>query len=555
MPSIPSSVQTQEGSHTDVLIVGAGPVGLALAIELATRGVSCMLVEQNAGVGNNPRAKLTNVRSMELLRRWGLADTLRAASPMPAGYPSDIVFATRMNGHTLARFKNAFYTAQDGHEWYSESAAWVPQYTLEQVLLEHVQTLPQVDTHFRSRLNTLSQDNDGVTAQIEDLDTGALRHVNARYVVGCDGGRSTVRELLDVRMTGLGALSPNYNVLFRAPGLAAMHDKGLAVQYWMINSDVPALMGPMDSDGLWYIIATRINTDVDVADIDPRTLIRNSTGLDVELEVVSTDPWTAYRLIADRYRVGRVLLAGDACHLHPPFGGYGMNMGLGDAVDLGWKLAATLQGWGGSELLDAYEEERKGVHERVMDEAVQNHSVVGNHLTNPDLERGDAAGELARQNTGVVIKQVKLREFRSLGLVLGYRYKDSPLIIDDGSAPPDEQVTSYEPSAHPGCLAPHFWLNDGRSVYDCIGAGFTLLAPASATDDEFDALSQAAQASGVPFNVVKVVEEAYQEQYRARFCLVRTDHHVVWRGDRVPEAAQTLLNAVRGQPVHAMVGA
>ncbi|MGE0804155.1 MAG: FAD-dependent monooxygenase [Burkholderiaceae bacterium] len=541
-----SETKPSQPADTDVLIVGAGPVGMALAIELGSRGIACVLIEKNARVGYNPRAKLTNVRSMALMRRWGLADRLRDASPMPPAYPSDIVFALRMNGPVLARFKNAFCCAQDGHEHYAESAAWLPQYTLEQVLLSRVRELPKVDVQFRSNLVAVEQGQMETRAVIEDADSGARRTLRARYVVGCDGGRSTVRQLLGIAMSGLGAISPNYNVLLRAPALAAMHDKGAAVQYWMVNSDVPALMGPMDSDGLWYLIATRIGDGVDPASIDPKALIRRSTGLDFEMEIVSTDPWTAHRLVADRYRSGRVFLAGDACHLHPPFGGYGMNMGLGDAVDLGWKLAAALQGWGGRGLLDSYEQERKPVHERVMDEAVENYSVVANQLAHADLERDDAAGERARIEAGALIKKVKLREFRSLGLVLGYRYKDSPLIIHDGSSPPAEQVTEYEPSAHPGCLAPHFWLNDGRSVYDCVGDGFTLFAPFDAAQSEFEPLLAQARERRIPMSVTRLIEDRYHALYGTRLCLVRTDHHVAWRGDRLPADPSELLDQILG---------
>lgn len=535
-------------SNPQVLIVGAGPVGLALAIELGSRGVSCLLVEQNEGVGNNPRAKLTNVRSMELMRRWGLAERLRAASPMPPGYPSDIVFATRMNGPTLARFRNACYCAQDGHEWYSESAAWLPQYTLEKVLLQRVLELPDVAVRFRARLVAVAERGDRVLAEVEDTSAGTRTTVECRYVVACDGGRSTVRQLLNIGMGGLGAISPNFNVLFRAPALASLHDKGRAVQYWMINPDAPSLLGPMDSEGLWYIIATRLGAEIDSSTIDPKALIRRATGMDFDMQVISTDPWVAHRLIAERYRAGRIFLAGDACHLHPPFGGYGMNMGLGDAVDLGWKLAAVVQGWGGQHLLDSYEQERKPVHERVMDEAVENYALVGNQLVNEALERDDAQGERARVALGARIKKAKLREFRNLGLVLGYRYKESALTVDDGTAPPTDDVGQYEPSAYPGCLAPHLWLDDGRSLYDCIGPGFTLLADAEVPEESFAALRGSAKDRGVPFGVAYITgSRRLQELYGTRLCLVRTDHHVAWRGDSLPRDARALIDRIRGE--------
>ncbi len=530
----------------DVIIVGAGPVGLGVAIELGLRSVRCIVIEQNDGVGYNPRAKLTNVRSMELLRRWGVASRLRAASPMAPGYPSDIVFATRLSGYPLARFENAFFTRADGSELYSESAAWVPQYTLEQVLLERAQELPSVSIQFGRRLESLT----GQAGHVDVIDTGVAdaqrRRLAARYVVGADGARSTVRQLLGVSMTGPGAISPNFNVLFRAPELAAMHDKGLAVQYWNVNTEVPSLIGPMDDRGLWYIIATRLGAETSSDAIDPKDLIRRATGLDFEMEIISTDPWTAHRLIADTYRKGRTFLAGDACHLHPPFGGYGMNMGLGDAVDLGWKLVATLKGWAGGDLLDSYEAERKPVHNRVMDEAVINYSMVGNQLAREGLEEDTPAAATAREALGAFISEVKLREFKSLGLVLGYRYNDSPIVVGDGTEPPPEEVINYRPSAYPGSLAPHFWLEGGRSLFDGFGEGLTLLAADDVPPAEFAAIVTAAAGRGVPMTVRQLPHSQFIKYYGTRMALVRPDQHVAWRGDALPADASALLDTVRG---------
>lgn len=529
-----------------VLIVGAGPVGLGLAIELGSHGVRCQVVEQNDRVGYNPRAKLTNVRSMELLRRWGIAERLRAANPMPPNYPSNIVFATRLNGHLLTRFENAFYTARDNHQWYSESAVWVPQYTLEEVLLARACQLPTVSVNFSTRFNAFEETPEGIVANVRDLNTSRDHFIRCTYLVGADGGRSTVRELLNIKMSGLGAISPNFNVLFRAPRLASMHKLGQAIQYWMVNEDVPSLMGPMDRHGLWYLIATRINEQTDIRTIDAKKLIRQATGLDFEMEIIGTDPWVAHRLIADKYRKGNVFLVGDSCHLHPPFGGYGMNMGLGDAVDLGWKIAAVVQGWGDAALLDTYEIERKPVHERVMDEAVTNYSVVGNQLVGPDLERDDEIGKKARTQLGRVIQDTKLREFRSLGIVLGYRYKDSPTIIHDGTPPPKETVIEFEPSAHPGCLAPHFWLDQSVSLYDVFGPGFTLVTTDTVPESDYEILEQAASEAQVPLKTVRVPRTPFEDLYQARYALIRPDQHVAWRGNNLSGDAETIISRVRG---------
>ena len=396
------------------------------------------------------------------------------------------------------------------------------------------------------RLERFEQDSAGVTAVACSVEDGAQASLQAAYLVGADGGRSAVREMMNIRMHGQGAFSRNYNVLFRAPALASLHEHGPAVQYWLVNADVPSLMGPMDSEGLWYLIATKLEGDADPASIDPRQLLRRATGLDFEMEIISTDPWVAHRLIADRYADRRIFLAGDACHLHPPFGGFGLNMGIGDAVDLGWKLAATIAGWGGTALLDTYEQERRPVHKRVLEEAVINYSTVGNQLVQPALEDPGPVGDATRREVGDVIAAAKLREFRTLGVVLGYRYSDSPIIVSDGSDPPAEHFMLYQPSAHPGCLAPHLWLRDGSSLYDHFGQGFTLLVTDSAGCREVDEFTSVAKRLDLPLQVFTPDDDRLRDRYGARFALIRPDQHVAWRGDLASQDATALLNRVRG---------
>ena len=530
----------------EVLVVGAGPVGLALSIELGLRNISCQVIERNDRVGYSPRAKCTNVRTREHLRRWGIADELRRASPIRPDYPANVVFATRMNGHLLARFESAFSCETEPNNLYAEGAQWVPQYVLEEVLRARAESLPSVNVSFSTALETFTDDGEGVSATLLDVVSGQRHHLRSRYLVGADGARSLVRKLIDARLVGDGGYSSNLNFVFRSRKLEAMHRFGPAIMYWMVNTDVPALVGPMSDDGLWYFIATKVSAEADPAAVDAAGLIRRSTGLDIDVEIMSADPWVARRLVADRYRRGNVFLAGDSCHIHPPFGGFGMNMGVGDAVDLGWKLAAVLEGWGGAALLDTYEEERRPVHEWAISEAVANYATVGNQLARSGLEDEGTLGEATRREVSETILAQKAREIRSLGVVKGYNYSPSSIVLQDGSPRPPQSSMVYEPSAHPGCVAPHLWLADGRSLYDHFHTGFNLLVTEEGHDATIAAFERAAEAIAMPLKVIRPNDARLRSRYQAPLALIRPDQHVAWRCLQAPDEPAALLDVVRG---------
>jgi len=514
--------------------VGAGPAGLSLAIELGQRGIACLLVERNDRVGYAPRAKTTNVRTREHLRRWGIAEHLRAASPLGIDYPSNVIFCTRLAGIELSRHENAMYCAPGRNPLYSEHAQWIAQYTVEHVLKAHAQSLASVQMRFRTELLDFVQDKHQVHVRCKNLETGLEYEEKCAYLVGADGARSLVRALMGGRMQGQYGLSHNYNIVFRAPGLAQAHRHGPAIMYWQINRDVPSVIGPMDRDDTWFFMPTHVGAAGRVNDVDARALIAQATGIDLPYVVLSRDDWVASKLLSDRYRQGRVFLVGDACHLHPPFGGYGMNIGIADSVDLGWKLAATLQGWADPALLDSYEAERRPVHQWVLDEAEHNHAVLSNQLWVEHLEASGDAGQQARQAIAQQIQAVKIREFATLGVVLGYRYDDSPVIVGDGSSVPANDFINYVPSSRPGALAPHAWLHDGSSLYDHFGPGFTLLAGARVTAPEIASIQSDARACGLPLAVIQPHEGGVASLYPARFTLMRPDQHVAWRGDAWP---------------------
>jgi 2-polyprenyl-6-methoxyphenol hydroxylase-like FAD-dependent oxidoreductase len=514
--SLPSTVQ--------VVVAGGGPVGLACAVELGRRGINCLVIEPRDTVSHaRPRCKTVNVRSMQHLRRWGIADRLRDQAPLAPAWSSDAVFCTSLAGRELSRFTGVLGLVPDGDR-FPELGQQAPQYVLEELLRDVVTELPACQLATGYTVTGVEQDEDQVRVTAVGRD-GRSAVVTADYLVGCDGPRSVVREQIGAAYTGEAALRPNFGMVFTAPGLWRHVRHGPAVHYWIINPAAPALMGPIDLDGTWWFIA--FGVDAETGEREAVRLIDAAAGVPSGAVVRSTDPWTARMQLVDPMRRGRVFLAGDAAHLNPPFGGHGLNTGLGDAVDLGWKLTATLDGWGGPALLDSYQAERRPVQERVIREATANMAVTSPELLADNLDADDAAGMRARRAAAERIQRAKRPEFHSLDLVLGVRLDDSPVI-------------AREPGA--GVLLPHAWLSSGRSLYDELGAGFTLLA--GRPDAGHGTIEQAAHARGVPLCVL-----SRPGQDGPALTLVRPDQYVAWAGDREPDDGLALIDQVRGARV------
>jgi 2-polyprenyl-6-methoxyphenol hydroxylase-like FAD-dependent oxidoreductase len=532
-----------------VLIIGAGPVGQGLAIELGQRGIDCIVLEKNPRIGVAPRAKSTNVRTREHFRRWGIADTLRDASPLGVDYPSNIAFTTRMSGHLLTRFDNALYCAPGRNPLYAEHAQWIPQYTVEKVMRQHLETMRNVELTVNRELLGFEQLGSSVLATVRDLQTGKQQEIEADFLVGCDGARSMVRDGIGARMEGTFGLSRNYNIVFRAPGLAQVHAHGKAIMYWQINDDVPSLIGPMDTDDRWFFMPTGLALDVQVTKDTAAALICRATGIDLPYEILSVDEWVAHKAIANCYRDRRVFLAGDACHLHPPYGGFGMNMGVSDAVDLGWKLAATLQGWGGEALLQSYEMERRPVHMHVLQAAAANSAKFSNALFEPGLEEDTEHGKATRQHVGKRINAEKLSEFYTLGTILGDCYSDSPVVQKNfGVATSQRDFLNYVPSSAPGCRAPHVWLHDGSSLFDHFGMGFTLLVLPDALPNCVEVATASAKQIGLPLQIIHADNPALKNLYTRNLTLIRPDQHIAWTGNTWPEREEfDVLAMVSGQ--------
>lgn len=528
---------------TDVLISGAGPVGLALGTELTMRGHSVRIVEKNDRVGVQPRAKTTNVRTMTHMRRWGLATEMRKRSPLAADFPRDVIFRTSLFDEPIYTFNDAFCASPRRYDAFPEHAEFIPQYVVEGILAGHIEEERRADLSFGSILTGFWQDGSGVVAEIRGVDDDDVETVCARFLVGADGGRSFVRSELGIAMNGERDLLSCATLILRIPGLDDNPDLERALFHWIISPDAASFIGPMDRGDLWYWSKV---AGPDVPTEDLTESVRLAIGREFQIEVIARDDWVVHSLIADRYRDQRIFLAGDACHLHSPFGGHGMNQGIGDAVDLGWKLSAMLQGWGSDALLDSYSIERRQAHRAVVDSATLNATSLSDSFADPDLLLDGSAGDTARARCAADIERLKTPEFRSLGLVLGSYYANSPAIDGAGAVGRSINVSSYEPVALPGHLAPHAWVDEDTSVYDLFSTGFTLLNFGDANRPEETRLVDAAQMHGIPLDIVRLDQAEIRRLYAAGYVLIRPDQYVCWCGETLAEPA-VLLGIMTGR--------
>jgi 2-polyprenyl-6-methoxyphenol hydroxylase-like FAD-dependent oxidoreductase len=520
-----------------VLIVGGGPVGLALAAELGWRGVRCLLVEQGDGAVVEAKMFATGIRTMEFCRRWGIAERVRNWG-FPADFPFDNVFVTSLTGHELARIPIPSLGETRPPPVSPEHPMHCPQFVFDPLLADFVGSLPSVTLRYRCRLEGLQRDDDGVSAELVDERTGDRQPIRARYLVGCDGYTSTVRRLLGIEMRGRPVVNRSINIMFRTPNLAALHDKGNAGRYILIGPEGTwATFVAADGTERWRLTIYG-SEEFDVASLDAGDIIRRAVGRDFDFEVLTVGNWTRRMLVADRYGDGRVFLAGDAVHVMPPNGGFGMNTGIGDAVDLGWKLAAVHDGWADPNLLDSYEIERRPVGVRACDEALRNFDRLTSSTRYPNILDDTAEGAGTRAALGARLAAANRLAWEDpLDVHLGYRYEASPICVPDGPPMPPGAPHDYVPTSRPGARAPHAWLGDGRSTLDLFGRGFTLLrfgsdAPAA------DTLAAAAARRNVPLSVVTITAAEAAAVYARRLVLVRPDGHVAWRGDAAPAAVE-----------------
>lgn len=540
-------------TEVPILIVGGGPVGLALALDLGWRGIGCMLVEKTDGSIDTPKLGAVSIRTMELARRWGVAERIRQ-TPYQRDWGLSMLFCTSIAGHFLARLPYPSL-AEDRIPDQSPEKKWrCPQLWFDPLLASCVRDYPSVDLQYRTRLDNFEERDDHVLCTLTDLESGTQRQVATRYLVGCDGPGSTVRRALGITMAGKHSLDYSVAIFFRSRALATEHAMGAAERYYFLDKGGWwGNISAMDGRELWRLTVPSSEEGVAQVARDADKWIRRALGTDaMPFEVLSALPWRRSQLTAEHYGSGRVLIAGDSAHTMSPTGGLGMNTGLGDVDNLGWKLEAMLRGWGGARLIDSYSAERQPIGERNAGFSAHNYFALKAMADCGAVEENTPEGAAVRERVGQELLAATRTEWEQLGVHLGYRYEGSSINVADGTPAPEDAQSVYLPTTRPGHRAPHAWLeggshgtwSEGRSTLDLFGRGFTLvrLGPQSA---EATPWQEAAAQRGMPLQVVDIDRPDIARLYERPLVLVRPDGHCAWRGEGCDEPGR-VLDTVRG---------
>jgi 2-polyprenyl-6-methoxyphenol hydroxylase-like FAD-dependent oxidoreductase len=531
-----------------VLIVGGGPVGSTLALDLASRGIDVIVAERDpAGQMRGVKCNHVAARTMETFRRLDIVRSVRDTG-LPADHANDIAFRTSAAGTEFARImipcRRDRYTNKDGPDgWWPtpEPPHRINQIYLDPLLAELARGNPRIRYINQMEVTGFAQSEDGIVAESLDRATGARDIVHCEYLIGCDGPSSRVRHMIDARLTGDAFIGRTQSTYVRAPGLA---DRMRAARAWstqVINPKRSGNMFAVDGRETWLIHNYLRPEETEFDAIDSDWCIRTIMGVDSDFsyDVITQENWIGRRLLADRFRDRRAFICGDAAHLWVPSAGYGMNAGIADAMNLSWMLAGVLRGWADPRILAAHEAERWPITEQVSHFAMNtNLAVARSRLEVPeDIElNAETQAVLGQQ-----MREMHTPQFCCGGLNFGYFYDRSPLIEYDGEDAPPYTMDQFTPSTVPGCRTPHFWMADGQSLYDAMGPDFCLLRFDRSVD--ISRLKAAAAHRGLP---LRVVDAAPIDVYPQKLVLSRPDQHIAWRGDALPDNPLALVDKIRG---------
>ena len=542
--------------ETQILVVGGGPVGLTLAMDLARRGIRTVVAELRHK-GEPPSVKCNHVsaRSMEIFRRLGVSKAIREAG-LPADYPNDVSYRVSFAGKELSRIpipcRRDRYTASGGPDtWWptAEPPHRINQIYLEPTLSAHAETIAGLTLLNRVEINSFEQTPEGVTAQGTQFDDNQTITIRADFLVGCDGGRSAIRRAIGATLSGTAEVQRVQSTYIRAPSLLCMSHLKPAWATFSLNPVRSGNVYAIDGRETWLVHNYLKPDEHEFDSVDRDWALRTilGVGADFSYEIIRKEDWIGRRLVADKFREGRVFICGDAAHLWVPMAGYGMNAGIADAANLAWLLAAHLSGWAPPGILDAHEAERQPITEQVSVFAM-NHALSLSRQRSevPDnIDVDDEAGEQARLALGKRAYDLNVQQYCCGGLNFGYYYDKSPIIAYDEGTPPPYGMADFTPSTVPGCRVPHIWLDDGRSLYDALGPDYTLLRFDTAIDVS-DLMSEAARAQ-VPVRLLDVTSSESAGVYDRPLVLARPDQHVAWRGNLPPVNPRELVDLISGR--------
>lgn len=533
-------------ADTQVLVIGAGPVGLTLALMLGHLGIRCTLIERNPAPSGLPKMERCNARTMEIYRRLGIAEHIRKAG-LPSHCPMDVFVVTRLVDEPILRLpypsvdecRKDIAAHNDGTRTL-EPYQLISQYTLEPLLKSMAENDPNIDVRFGYEFIRFEDNGDHVLVHLRRSD-GTETSLSGDYLVGCDGGGSPVRKQLGIKLAGDGEMLSLYQALFRCDDLYERIPIGKGRHYHVCDARSGFII--VQDDTRHFTLHAVVKDESEMPG-----LFEKLVGMPIEYETLYIGKWTQRLLVADKYGEGRVFIAGDSAHLVIPTGGLGMNTGVGDVTDLSWKLKGALEGWGGEHLLESYLSERRqiGIRNVKASGRANEGRYRWRSAYRPEIRDQTPEGAKVRAEVAAIadVEQRKTNEI--LGIEAGYRYIDSPLIWPTPGTGPDPDAQYYTSTTWPGFRLPHVWLQDGSAIHDRLGQGYTLLRFDHDKTD-LSVLIAAFNRIGAPFEVLSLDDPQAVKVYEGyTLFLLRPDLHIVWRGNTAPHDQEWLAQVATG---------